>query len=654
MKKIMTVFLIFILIVSLCACDNNNVSPTVNNNANNETNITEDTNNTQPSNSGDVTNQTDGTVPTDDNEDTSPTNPTDPTENNTPMGGDPTDRDEKDETNATESTKPTDAPGWDPTETTTKPTEPHKHNYTTTVTKPTCTKEGYTTYVCACGDTYFDNKTNVLAHEYGEWKTTVAPTESRDGRAERKCKHCGHIDEKNLPKIVNNHTCKYTETVTTKPTCTRKGVKTYQCSCGAQYMEDIPMIEHSYNAVVTKPTCDKGGYTTYTCSCGDTYVGAKTNPLGHSYKHEVINPTCTTTGYTMHTCTRCGVYYADAKTNALSHNYKLTSETKATCTKNGSKVYTCTRCSATKTETTTLLGHNYYVSSDTKATCTSDGKKMEICKNCGDSKTVATYPATGHQHTKVETAEPTCSTKGYTRTVCTDCGAVISSVETNATGCDYSLVMSGPDAAQPMIDKYNAMNRTDEIVHLRRQYLYLSGCTDWDVNVCSICGEADFSSLTYKYTAMEAAEIMAGYINQLRYELYGTHDYDVKVCEPLMEISSIRAEEILTNYTHTTTTKKYGAMENIHRAGPTASIYNFYLGWFNSPAHYAAMVDKNNEYFAFSTAWSAPVDLNDLDTLVNSTKSQQGAVQLFWDYMELYEYCVLKGYSNEKIAELLK
>ena len=31
----------------------------------------------------------------------------------------------------------------------------HEYSYETVVTAPTCTEAGYTTYTCACGDTYF-------------------------------------------------------------------------------------------------------------------------------------------------------------------------------------------------------------------------------------------------------------------------------------------------------------------------------------------------------------------------------------------------------------------------------------------------------------------------------------------------------------------
>jgi len=40
----------------------------------------------------------------------------------------------------------------------------HKHEYVAVVTAPTCTKQGYTTYTCSCGDEYIDDYVDALGH----------------------------------------------------------------------------------------------------------------------------------------------------------------------------------------------------------------------------------------------------------------------------------------------------------------------------------------------------------------------------------------------------------------------------------------------------------------------------------------------------------
>jgi len=49
---------------------------------------------------------------------------------------------------------------------------PHNHSYTEKVTAPTCTSNGYTTYTCACGDSYNDKYTAALGHSYKEGRCT--------------------------------------------------------------------------------------------------------------------------------------------------------------------------------------------------------------------------------------------------------------------------------------------------------------------------------------------------------------------------------------------------------------------------------------------------------------------------------------------------
>ena len=99
---------------------------------------------------------------------------------------------------------------------------PHEHSYEAVVTAPTCTEEGYTTYTCACGDTYVDSKVDALGHTFV------------DG----------------------------------------------SCACGAADPNYEAHV-HSYEAVVTAPTCTATGYTTYTCACGDTYTADETAMVPH-------------------------------------------------------------------------------------------------------------------------------------------------------------------------------------------------------------------------------------------------------------------------------------------------------------------------------------------------------------------------------------
>ena len=99
---------------------------------------------------------------------------------------------------------------------------PLGHTHEAVVTAPTCTENGFTTYTCACGDSYVADVVAALGHSY--------------------------------------------ESVVTAPTCTAEGYTTYTCHCGDVYIaEQVAALGHSYTAV------ESGNYMVYTCHCGDTY-----------------------------------------------------------------------------------------------------------------------------------------------------------------------------------------------------------------------------------------------------------------------------------------------------------------------------------------------------------------------------------------------
>lgn len=68
--------------------------------------------------------------------------------------------------------------------------------YTEVVTKPTCTKPGYTTYTCICGDSYEDNPVDALGHNY------------IDGACERcgAAEPSGDVTEKTEMSVSKSHT----------------------------------------------------------------------------------------------------------------------------------------------------------------------------------------------------------------------------------------------------------------------------------------------------------------------------------------------------------------------------------------------------------------------------------------------------------------
>ncbi len=70
------------------------------------------------------------------------------------------------------------------------------------------------------------------------------------------------------------HEHSYTSEVTSYPTCTQTGIRTYTCECGHAYMENIDALGHDYVSEITKePTSAEEGVKTWTCTrCGDSYT----------------------------------------------------------------------------------------------------------------------------------------------------------------------------------------------------------------------------------------------------------------------------------------------------------------------------------------------------------------------------------------------
>jgi glucan-binding YG repeat protein len=105
--------------------------------------------------------------------------------------------------------------------------------------------------------------------------------------------------------------------------------------------------------ITTEPTCTTKGVKTFTCNNCKTTKIEEVDTLGHNYSKEWTidrEATCTQEGSKSHHCTRC-----DSKADAtvipeLSHDWILTSTVNPTRDHEGKKVYTCNLCKETKEE----------------------------------------------------------------------------------------------------------------------------------------------------------------------------------------------------------------------------------------------------------------------------------------------------------------
>lgn len=147
--------------------------------------------------------------------------------------------------------------------------------------------------------------------DYGTTERTVPATCGEAGRVDTICSNCGEvISTRELPPtgahVWGNGV------VTTAPTETTPGVRTFTCSgCGDIREETIPATgAHDYQFTKNvAPTCTDGGYDLYTCSgCGATERRNLTNAAGHKWDGGTVTtaPTETTPGVRTFTCTVCG------------------------------------------------------------------------------------------------------------------------------------------------------------------------------------------------------------------------------------------------------------------------------------------------------------------------------------------------------------
>lgn len=106
------------------------------------------------------------------------------------------------------------------------------------------------------------------------------------------------------------HSHSYTSRITKEATCAEKGVKTYTCTCGDSYTEDIETIPHTYtSAVIKDATCAAKGVTTYTCTCGDSYTeDIATKPHDIQNPDQIVEGTNTTPGEKKGICVNCNQY----------------------------------------------------------------------------------------------------------------------------------------------------------------------------------------------------------------------------------------------------------------------------------------------------------------------------------------------------------
>ena len=187
--------------------------------------------------------------------------------------------------------------------------QPHAYYDAINMTSPTCTEPGIATWICRCGWTYDEVTEEPFGHDYKEGKCTL----------------CGMADPQYMPPCTHS----WDEgTVTTPPTCTGSGVKTYTCTlCGETKTEAVASGNHSIAVLpAVAPTCTTEGKTEGKhCSvCGTVTVAPKPVPtVSHApVTDPAVKATCTESGKTEGShCGMCGKVLTAQKETPAAHTY---------------------------------------------------------------------------------------------------------------------------------------------------------------------------------------------------------------------------------------------------------------------------------------------------------------------------------------------
>ena len=201
----------------------------------------------------------------------------------------------------------------------------HTHKFTAKITKePTCTERGVKTYTCSCGDSYTEWTTKKPHTEVTD--QAVAATCTRSGKTKGShCSVCGMVITEQKTVAATGHI--HTEVRNAKEaTASSDGYTgdTYCLDCGAKISGGtvIAKTEHShkFTAKITKePTCMVEGVKTYTCSCGYSYTEQIAKKPHTEVTDQAVAATCTGSGKTQGShCSVCGTIITAQKTVAAT------------------------------------------------------------------------------------------------------------------------------------------------------------------------------------------------------------------------------------------------------------------------------------------------------------------------------------------------
>ncbi len=489
---------------------------------------------------------------------------------------------------------------------------------------------------------------------------------------------CGVLEQNGI--ILPGHEHNFELKDTTQPTCTSKGVYTYECVCGELTTEEFgEFAEHEYElSAIVEPTCTELGTKTYKCSCGAEKNEKYGDLSAHKYElSSTIEPTCAELGTKTYKCS-CGKEKSESFGELKEHDFEFISQTDPTCTEDGSSEYKCKNCTATKTEVISATGeHSFELTNTRKPNCSRLGRYTYTCSVCNTKEYEEFGEYTDHDLAVEKKVDATCTEDGWAKYMCWNCSyketvvltapghALTDAVEMSRlrycqnANCSYTEFPQGTGKYKDVI----VYSYTDEdSARFDRIYAELEEIINAaDPYDASLHGYAEGTDLHKAYIEMDNK-----YTELYDVLNYITSQYQIAQIEYHMDIKNEEksaAMDAISKIRTDLVAKFYNFSEPIYNSmfreyyyyGMTEAEIKAFIFDSNavSNAEYKALVDSNNEiellYDAISNPASSPEVLELYGRFVENNK-KIAELMGYDNYLEYaYESVYGRDYSYEDV-----
>ncbi len=308
------------------------------------------------------------------------------------------------------------------------------HDYDAVVTDPTCEADGYTTYTCACGDSYVETDTDSkLGHTYGDLVAKVDETCTNDGKeAHYECSVChkffdaekNEVAEDSLV-IAGGHKYVGTECSECHAIKENKAVATFEFGANGAASNNDGTSKTSYSET-------NGGYTLTLTNMTNMYTGAR-DDKGNSTIKGGTSSAKGSFGFTVPEDVTSVIIHI-AKYGSDSTNVIINGTTYTLSKMENNGEYDAIEINTTSTKTVTVeasaaskkrfmvntivfnklveCAHEGKTATHQDATCTVAGFNGFKCEACGHAWTTEVLEAPGHNMAYTPAKENNCKEVG--------------------------------------------------------------------------------------------------------------------------------------------------------------------------------------------------------------------------------------------------